>query len=392
MTNTKATKRALLLSVMAMLVCVAMLVGTTFAWFTDSASTAVNKIQAGTLGIQLLAEDGVTSLEGQTLSWKKADGAGNEPVLWEPGCTYELQPIVIKNNGTLALKYKIVITGIKGDAELNNAIVWTITNNGQTYAVDQEVSLAANASATLTIKGHMKEDAGNEYKGKYIDNIAITVYATQDTVESDSTGNQYDKDAEYPVVSAGELKNALTQGGVVAINSNITADATKTETADRITISAPTTLNLDAKFIVPGELEPTSNWAGLYINADTVINASENGGIQCPDKANGEAGTYVANITGGANVTVNGGTYYGGGTTFQVQRGTLTINGGHFEVTSFGEPYNYNFLLNCIDANYANGTAKIIVTGGTFVNFNPADNVEIETKANGDIWYTVVPE
>ena len=162
MNNTKTTKRALLSSVIAMLVCITMLIGTTFAWFTDTASTAVNKIQAGTLDIQLLAEDGVTSLEGQTLSWKKAPGAANEEVLWEPGCTYELQPIVIKNNGTLALKYKIVITGIKGDAELNNAIQWTITNNGQTYAVDQEVSLAANASATLTIKGHMKEDAGNE--------------------------------------------------------------------------------------------------------------------------------------------------------------------------------------------------------------------------------------
>ena len=71
MSNTKATKRALLLSVMAMLVCVAMLVGTTFAWFTDSASTAVNKIQAGTLDIQLLDASGA-SLEGQTLSWKKA--------------------------------------------------------------------------------------------------------------------------------------------------------------------------------------------------------------------------------------------------------------------------------------------------------------------------------
>ena len=86
MSNTKATKRALLLSVMAMLVCVAMLVGTTFAWFTDSASTAVNKIQAGTLDIQLLDESGA-SLEGQTLSWKKASGAANETVLWEPGCT-----------------------------------------------------------------------------------------------------------------------------------------------------------------------------------------------------------------------------------------------------------------------------------------------------------------
>ena len=68
MSNTKTTKRALLSSVVAMLVCITMLIGTTFAWFTDSASTAVNKIQAGTLDIQLLAEDGVTSLEGQTLS------------------------------------------------------------------------------------------------------------------------------------------------------------------------------------------------------------------------------------------------------------------------------------------------------------------------------------
>ena len=71
MNNTKTTKRALLSSVAAMLICVAMLIGTTFAWFTDSASTAVNKIQAGTLDVQLLDENG-NSLEGQTLAWQKA--------------------------------------------------------------------------------------------------------------------------------------------------------------------------------------------------------------------------------------------------------------------------------------------------------------------------------
>ena len=216
MTNTKATKRALLLSVMAMLVCVAMLVGTTFAWFTDSASTAVNKIQAGTLGIQLLAEDGVTSLEGQTLSWKKASGAANEEVLWEPGCTYELQPIVIKNNGTLALKYKIAITGIKGDAELNNAIEWTI--NG--VSLDSENVLLAGESDTLTIKGHMKESAGNEYKGKYIDGIGITVVAAQYTHEHDSNGNTYDENAPYPVSNSAELTGAITNaaaGSVVTL-------------------------------------------------------------------------------------------------------------------------------------------------------------------------------
>ena len=118
MNNTKTTKRALLSSVMAMLICITMLIGTTFAWFTDSASMAVNKIQAGTLEVQLLDAQG-HSLEGQTLAWQKAAGHESDEVLWEPGCTYKLQPITIKNTGNLALKYKIVITGIQGDAELN---------------------------------------------------------------------------------------------------------------------------------------------------------------------------------------------------------------------------------------------------------------------------------
>ena len=406
MSNTKLTKRALLFSVVAMLVCITMLIGTTFAWFTDSASTAVNKIQAGTLDVKLLAEDGTTSLEGQTLAWQKAAGHESDEVLWEPGCTYKLQPIVIKNAGNLALKYKIVITGIRGDAKLNEAIEWTITNTSATTALDADHPLAAGASDTLTISGHMKESAGNEYQGLSIDGIGITVVATQDTVEYDSNDNTYDENAEYPVVDANELKTALSAGGVVAINNDITSDATKTAVADRTTVNAPTTLNLDAKLIVPGELEPTDNWAGLYIAADTVFNATENGGIQCPDKENGECGTYVAHIQDGANVTVNGGTYYGGGTTFNVQKGTLTINGGHFEVTSFGDPYNYDYLINCVDANYQNGTAKIIVKGGTFVNFDPSNNsaegagtnfvadgytVVSETQSNGDIWYTVVP-
>lgn len=197
MSNTKSTKRALLSSVMAIVLCLAMLIGTTFAWFTDSASTAVNKIQAGKLDIQLLDEQG-NSLEGQTLNWKKAAGHENEEVLWEPGCTYELQPIVIKNAGNLALKYKISISGIQGDAELNNAIEWTINGTD----LDAENALAAGASDTLTIKGHMKESAGNEYQGLSIDSIGITVVATQDTVEYDSNNNTYDANANNSVILA----------------------------------------------------------------------------------------------------------------------------------------------------------------------------------------------
>ena len=192
MTNTKSTKRALLASVMAMLLCFTMLLGTTFAWFTDSASTAVNKIQAGTLDVQLLDENG-NSLEGQTLAWQKAAGHESEEVLWEPGCTYQLQPITIKNAGNLALKYKVIISGINGSAKLNEVIDWTISGAD----IGTEYHLTAGASNTLTIVGHMQESAGNEYQGLSIAGIGITVLATQYTYENDSFGSTYDEDATY---------------------------------------------------------------------------------------------------------------------------------------------------------------------------------------------------
>ena len=237
--NQKATKRALLTSVMALVMCVVMLVGTTFAWFTDTASTAVNKIQAGNLDIKLLAEDGVTSLEGATLEWQKAEGAEGEDILWEPGCRYKLQPIIIKNAGNLALKYKVVITGIKGDAKLNEAIEWTIDG----VSLDEEKPLLAGESAKLMIEGRMKKEAGNEYQGLSIDGIGITVYATQYTHENDSYDNTYDGDATYgtgatiiglkgtydSLTAAAkawrESKGVATSGGNFGMNSLDTVDS-----------------------------------------------------------------------------------------------------------------------------------------------------------------------
>ena len=204
MTNRKSTKRALLGSVMAMVLCLAMLVGATFAWFTDTASTGVNKIQAGNLDVVLEMQnaDGKwVSAEGKTLDFVKAADAKGEAILWEPGCTYELPALRIRNNGNLALKYKVAITGINGSAKLNEAIEWTIGD----VAMGTEQHLAAGESNAFTIKGHMKESAGNEYMNESIDGIAITVVATQDTVESDSFDKDYDADAEYPVVAVGDV-------------------------------------------------------------------------------------------------------------------------------------------------------------------------------------------
>ena len=204
MTNRKSTKRALLGSVMAMVLCMAMLVGATFAWFTDTASTGVNKIQAGNLDVVLEMQnaDGKwVSAEGKTLDFVKAADAKGEAILWEPGCTYELPALRIRNNGNLALKYKVAITGINGSAKLNTVIDWTIGD----VAMGAEQHLAAGESNAFTIKGHMKESAGNEYMNESIDGIAITVVATQNTVESDSFNNTYDANATYPVVAVGDV-------------------------------------------------------------------------------------------------------------------------------------------------------------------------------------------
>ena len=214
MNNKRATKRALLTSVMALVMCVVMLVGTTFAWFTDTASTGVNKIQAGNLDIELEmknASGGWDKAEGKTLQFKKAAGHESEEVLWEPGCRYELPELRIVNKGNLALKYKVIINGIEGDAKLNEAIDWTITYGNENDKLTDDINkfeykmlpkAAGDAdypSQTFTIKGTMKKEAGNEYQGLSIDGIGITVVATQYTYEKDSIDDQYDKDADATI-------------------------------------------------------------------------------------------------------------------------------------------------------------------------------------------------
>ena len=213
----------------------------------------------------------------------------------------------VKNNGKLALKYKVAITGINGSAKLNEVIDWTI--NDADLSADHSLSAGATSEA-LTIKGHMKESAGNEYMNESIDGIAITVYATQDTVESDSFTNQYDKNAAYPVVNVTELKEALTNGGVVAVTEDIKTNNIEDTAAARIVISQPTTLNLEKKIITPNDMgNNNNNFVALYVNADTTINAGKDGGIDT-----GVNGGYGINVNDGATLTINGGYYYGGGT------------------------------------------------------------------------------
>ena len=418
----KTTKRALLLSVCSLLLCVVMLVGTTFAWFTDTATTGVNKIQSGNLHVEIQNEAGKKI---DTLAWKAADNRAQDKILWEPGCTYTLTPFKIVNTGNLALKYRLAVTGLDGDSELLDIITFTYKIGDAVLDLTTEGHLGASGSANektelITISAHMDEAADNKYMDKTLEHVKFTVYAAQDTVENDSYDNQYDKFAAYgpsgemyTVTNYEEAKAAFAAGGGIVIQEYIEGDATKTSAGDRLVIKYPSEVELNAPVHIPGSLEATDNWAVFYINADTTINATSAGGVLCANKVNPSegqylGGPYVAHIAGeNIVVTVNGGTYHGGGTTFNVQKGTLIVNGGFFQVTPDVGTNDYRYTLNCIDANYKNGTAKIIVKGGTFVNFDPSNNlaegegtnfvadgykVTSEKQSNGDIWYTVVPE
>ncbi len=226
MKTMKATRKALATSIVALVVCVTMLMGTTFAWFTDTATVAVNTIKSGSLKIDLVDENG-DSLRGETLSF------GDEDTLWEPGCRYTLQTVKLVNKGNLAAKYKVVVTAVKGtndkadladvidfyegeypdNAEKLGTLRELLNGNGANGVIKEGIIAPTTSLNFGTLTLVMQETAGNDYQGCTLDGIAVTVYATQATVESDSFGVQYDEDAEYEkttiVVTAKELQDIL---------------------------------------------------------------------------------------------------------------------------------------------------------------------------------------
>ena len=269
MNNKKATKRALLTSVMALVMCVVMLVGTTFAWFTDTASTAVNKIQAGNLDVALEMKDANgewVNAEKQTMNFLQKQGekqVASAGILWEPGAKFQLPTLRVANNGNLALKYKVVFSAVNGgndpmklaqvlDVYMNNRYVGTLYNALTSADTDgfAHGKLEANAnSGELAITVKMRESAGNEYKNLSIGGVAVTVYATQDTVEYDSKDNLYDENADYPTITTATTISGAFPG------VNFSSDNTNTEP-----------VVLDGKGVTVIE-----NWADYYFSTDTTI-------------------------------------------------------------------------------------------------------------------------
>ncbi len=388
MSNRKSAKRALLTSALAIVLCVTMLIGTTFAWFTDTASTGVNKIQAGNLDVKLMY-----STDMQT--WKEATDQTklfDDNALWEPGYT-QVVYLKIVNAGNLALKYEAGFSknytsnrgkNVNGDwyrvdnylkigtAETatkfaNREAVWAaVAATEKTLAKDVMLTNgwitleAGEESAPFAVAIYMPTSVGNEANASKnrpskVTGLGIEVRATQATVENDSFGPDYDANA------ATVLERVEYTDGEHTVTGNIQANGTF------------------------GAIHGTGT-AKITVDATTVY------------------GTCVSNYamavcaSGRSEITIKGGEFANqapAGSTLSLiyaqDNAKITIEGGTFKCVS------PEWTLNCND----NDAATITVKGGSFYKFDPS-NVTVgegeifiadgyKVVQNGD-WYNVVPE
>ena len=407
--NQKATKRALLTSVMALVMCVVMLIGTTFAWFTDTASTGVNKIVSGNLKVDIIGANSDSHIE--KLDFTKATGAEGENLLWEPGCRYLTEGFRIANNGNLALKWKAEInkdnitdgkvegsTIAKDGKSLLDVIdfyvVTSTDENADAVAIENFTgNLAKGAkSGVYYIKGVMKTTAGNDYQDLTLDGITITVYATQDTVESDSYDNQYDKYAQY-----GE-RTVKNEAPVVGTNGTygLVDSGRDNINTKNVTYSIPAG-NYDGGFYaqhfginstfdgngstfksfqlncgyVPTTEASTLVVSNLNVNGDLIITASSNNVViyNCTAKHISVLGVKNditvtidgCKITGTPIANVVGNNKYGVYITRPVAEGTAKVSIINSELS--------NIKGHAIAVNSSGATCDFTITGNKFTNY-----------------------
>ena len=276
MTNTKLTRRALLSSVLSLVLCFTMLLGTTFAWFTDEAVSSGNKIIAGNLDVQLLLGDGEGNYDDISNSPDPIFGVtddvdsrtatpNNANTLWEPGKT-QVAYLAIKNAGNLDLKYQVVLEAKNEVNNLCDVMQYAITPDAKTLADvgawtsaqansvsvgTQIVSVNEEGGTDLTLKKgethyfalsiHMDENAGNAYKnGEVV--FDITVRATQLNSELDSIGPDYDKDAPLVAIVKKTVENTATTSATVNVGG---VNKTATVIAENNTVEIHNGSNAD---------------------------------------------------------------------------------------------------------------------------------------------------
>lgn len=262
MTKTK-TAKALLASVLALVLCLSMLIGTTFAWFTDSVVTGMNTIAAGNLDVELYHSNAVVTDEQVKTSTKLFMNLQGDPILWEPGVV-SYENLRVTNAGDLALAYQLAINTANenfvvdetgAQYGLSQVLKVGVVEGGIT-ATDRAGVVASVEDANWTTLANflrsgslLPEGAGTseetwgvviywepgEYdnlwnlnNGKQLSegevltiDLGIRLIATQEQFENDSFGSDYDETAKKDVFPAFEGGSASVT--VVPNDQNQTA-------------------------------------------------------------------------------------------------------------------------------------------------------------------------
>lgn len=411
MTKTKSTKRALLLSALSLLMCVSMLIGSTFAWFTDSVTSAGNKIVAGALDVQLLMDadrdgtyDDISNSASPIFGEGSIAQSDNAETLWEPGKT-QVAYLAIKNNGNLDLKYTVGLNvqdvskhlyevmeyAIVADADKDTPVTsWTSGKSVVvgTQSVSGDVELKAGATHYFALAIHMDEQAGNEYQGGEV-NFDLTVLATQLASESDSFDNQYDKAAGTFVGGKGtaEAPYLINEASQLLSISNYD-EYTYFKVADGVE-------TLDMTGV--GKIKLNGSFDGNGVTMNNLTTAL----FQSVGKSGAVQNIKISNLT--ANVHVTDGSalvkniYNPGETTFE----NVTLHGyieGQYNMGSFynygtanagdsdGADYTVNFVNTKSDATLVCTTGNAI--GGMLGHGYEGANYKLSIKMDANSGYT----
>ena len=418
MTKTNS-KKALLSSAFALVLSVAMLIGTTFAWFTDTASTAVNKIQSGNLKV------GFQYWNGEKYVDAKDATLFSEETLWEPGHT-EVVYLKVINQGNLTLKYRLnTINTFEyqyaknsngnqillskylkiGIADGKNAAegVYATREEAIAAAADNLVSYDSCTKDNTLLPAttdsesadyfafvvYMPTDVGNEanwdksksYGAPWI-RFNLALNATQASYENDSFDNKYDEGVPYPIagVDANGTGEAI-YNELEKKNPSILLGADAARSFGWF-VRYTTTINLNGHSMTTNGYQSVID---VTANGNLVITG--NGTL---DASGGRDSVTAVTVDNGGKLTIENGTFIGkeGNSCIYNAGGTVEIKGGTFK----GDP---QWTLNCQD-----GSGSVItVKGGTFYKFDPSNaNVgageivvpdSFKVVQNGD-WYTVV--
>lgn len=422
----KNAKRSVIITaILAIIMCASLAAGATFALF--SSSSKVN-IVITSANVEVNADVKVTK------TWHE-DNNVEQPGLYDTGkaeVTYENNQakltlsnfvptdgvklaVSLKNESTVKIKYRVLLLADRTvGTELLDEL--DIDMNGMAFRgytlATEYVELEAGASIDDIPVTIVFPKEATEGKNTTC-NLAIKVDAQQGNAVADNTFDVAEghtiisETAEDGSVWYSEVDNK-TLFAEINNGAKLAGDVTLTEDVD----PAKTIIAADGSNVeINANGKTVANTDDIWSNDDWSL-VSAQGGAALTVKGNGtfkakENDCYAVDVRDGSKLVIEDGTFIGNVHAVYVLKGTAYIKGGFYSVQQKYPDANKanEFVLNCYDANRANGTAKIIVTGGTFVNFNPANcqaegahtnfvkegyKVLATKQMNGDVWYTVV--